>query len=207
MGHVPHPSMPSLSLLHAHHPPGNLAAKVAVASKEGPEGFSRALVDDRAASAAAFDELVASGQLLDSSRPAAWTYRIVRDGEHSLGLVVAVDRAGGTAPHPLVAARGVEPAIATVRARLSPALLELMRSSTTERPLFHFKASDGLTHTGWTIADLPAVEAELARVADIEIDQPTPDRFTGRVILPETPAFPPRIGLFVRRLGGAAGGP
>ena len=205
MGKVPPPTSPPLSLLHALHPPGNLAAKVSVASPEGTESFGKVLRGEPS-EAAAFAELVAQGQLLDSGRPGAWAYRIVSEGRHSLGLVAAVDR-GGSSPSRLAAACGIEPAIATLRAVMSPDLLELVRASTTERPLFHFKASDGLTHTGWTIADLSAVESELARVADVAFDDPAPGRCTARVILPGTPAFPPRIGLFVRRLGGAAGGP
>lgn len=200
MGKVPSPSSPRLSLLHAYHPPGNLAAKVSVSNADGPESFGVVLRSATGEAAVRFDELVASGQLLDSGRPAAWTYRIVRDGEHSLGLVVAVDRTGGAPPSPLATLRGIEPDIGNVRASLSPALLELMRSSTTERPLFHFKASDGLTHTGWTIADAAAVATELAAIGAVEGPDASPDRFVGRVILADTPAFPPRLGLFVRRL-------
>jgi hypothetical protein len=98
---------------------------------------------------------------------------------------------------------------------MSPDLLELVRASTTERPLFHFKAADGLTHTGWTIAAREAVSAELSNLV-AEIDESMtgglpgrlPDRLIGRIILPDTPAFAPRLGLFVRKLEGhAAGGP
>lgn len=204
------PSAPLLSLLDALHPPGNLAAKVSAASADGPEAFGRVLRGEPS-EAAAFDELVAAGQLLDAGGPGAWAYRIVQGGEHSLGLVAAVDRPGGTGPSRLAATRGVETAIATVRARMSAALLELVRASTTERPLFHFKATDGLTHTGWTIADRGAVSAELVNLA-ADIDESTsaslPGRFVGRILLPETPAFAPRYGLFVRKLGGpSAGGP
>lgn len=201
MRKVPPTSSSPLSLLHALHPPGNLAAKVSVASADGPESFGAALDADAGRAATALDGLLASAHLLDPGGPAAWTYRIVREGEHSLGLVVAVDRGGGTPPSPLAAARGVEPAIANVRAALSPALLELMRSSTTERPLFHFKAADGLTHTGWTIADAKAVAAELAAIERVECPEASPRRFVGRVLGPDAPPFPPRLGLFVRRLG------
>jgi hypothetical protein len=193
MRKVPLHSSPTLSLLRALHPPGNLAAKVSVAPADGPEAFTGAL-----------DGLLASAHLLDPGGPGAWTYRIVRDGEHSLGLVVAVDRTGGAPPSPPAAAHGVEPAIANVRAVITPALLELMRASTTERPLFHFKAVDGLTHTGWTIADTRAVAAELATIDLVECPEPSPGRFVGRVLPPEAPAFPPRLGLFVRRLESAA---
>jgi len=209
MGKVP-PSAPLLSLLDAFHPPGNLAAKVSVASAEGPEAFGRVLRGEPS-EAAAFDELVAAGQLLEAGGPGAWADRIVQGGEHSLGLVAAVDRPGGAAASRLAATRGVEAAIATVRAPMSEALLELVRSATTERPLFHFKATDGLTHTGWTIADRAAASAELANLAagiDESTAGPLPSRLVGRILLPDTPAFAPRHGLFVRKLGSrAAGGP
>ena len=200
MGKVPAPSSPSLALLHALLPPGNLAAKVSVAPAGGPESFGAALDPDPERAAAAFDGLVGSAQLLDAGGPGAWAYRIVRDGQQSLGLVVAVDRAGGSPPSPLASRRGVEPAIANVRGTLPPAVLELMRSATTERPLFHFKAVDGLTHTGWTIADAAAVAAGLATVGRVECPEPAPGRFVGRVLPPDAPALPPRLGLFVRRL-------
>lgn len=173
-----------------------------MSNADGAESFGAVLRGAAGEAAVCFDGLVASGQLLDSVRPAAWTYRIVRDGEHSLGLVIAVDRTGGSPPSPLAALRGIESGIENVRASLSLALLEIMRSSTTERPLFHFKASDGLTHTGWTIADAAAVAAELASIQSVDGPEPAPDRFIGRVILADTPAFSPRIGLFVRRLEG-----
>jgi hypothetical protein len=214
MGKVPPPTSPPLSLLHAFHPPGNLAAKVSVASPEGTESFGKVLRGEPS-EPAAFAELVAQGQLLDSGGPGAWAYRIVSEGRHSLGLVAAVDRGGGGSPSRLAAACGIEPAIATLRAGMSPDLLELVRASTTERPLFHFKAADGLTHTGWTIAAREAVSAELSNLV-AEIDESMtgglpgrlPDRLIGRIILPDTPAFAPRLGLFVRTLvGHAAGGP
>lgn len=214
MGKVPPPPAPLLSLLHAFHPPGNLAAKVSVASSEGIESFGTVLRGEPSGPIA-FDGLVAQGHLLDSGGPGAWAYRIVSDGQHSLGLVAAVDRTGGGPPSHLAASRGLEPAIATLRAPMSADLLELVRASTTERPLFHFKATDGLTHTGWTIAARDAVSAELAKlVAEMDESMPGhvperfPDRLIGRIILPDTPAFAPRLGLFVRKLEGhAAGGP
>lgn len=204
MRKVPHPSAPLLSLLHALHPPGNLAAKVSVAAAGGPEAFGLVLRGDPNEAAAAVDELLATGQLIDSGGPGAWAYRIVHEGTHALGLVAAVDRRGGGSPSPLATARGFEPAIATVRARMSAALLELVRAATTERPLFHFKATDGVTHTGWTIADSGAVAAELANLPGVEIDGTAPERCVGLILLPETPAFAPRLGLFVRKLGSPA---
>ena len=206
MGHVPPPSDPLLSPLHACHPPGNLAAKVSVASADGPESFGTVLRESARESALAFDGLLASGQFIVPDGPGVWAYRIVQDGVHSLGLVAALDRSDGGAPSPLAEARRIEPAIVTVRADLSPTLLELMRAATTERPLFHFKASDGLTHTGWTVADRATAAAELARLRGAECLGPSPARCIARIIPPETPAFPPRFGLFVRKLEAPAAG-
>lgn len=206
MGHVPLPSDPLLSPLHACHPPGNLAAKVSTASAEGPESFAPVLRGEAREASHAFDELLASGHLIEPEGPGVWAYRIVQDGMHSLGLVAALDRADGEAPSPLAAHRRVEPAIATVRANLSATLLELMRSATTERPLFHFKAADGLTHTGWTVADRAAAAAELASLRGVECLGPSPARCIARILPPEIPAFPPRFGLFVRKLEAPAAG-
>jgi len=187
MRQVPEIREVRVSLLQALHPPGNLAAKGSVDAAPNAE-------------APGWSDLAAAGQLLEADGPGLWTYRIVREGVSTLGLVLAVDLEPGDAD----ASAGFVAELPSAHADLPAETLEAMRLSTSERPLFHFRAADGSTHTGWRIADSAGAFAPIAGLRTLAFAaSPSGSRFACRLVSPDQPILAPRLGLFLRRLGAA----
>lgn len=132
-------------------------------------------------------KFVDNGVLVRESAPVMYLYRQVMDHKSQVGLVCCChiddysndvirkhertrpDKEDDRTRHVLTLNANAEPVFLTYRTQ-SP-IDELMKKDMNERPLFHFNASDGVTHTVWTVAD-PAkyVEAfkavEVAYIAD-----------------------------------------
>ncbi len=119
------------------------------------------------------DAMVAEGSLLREAEPSLYLYRQVREGRSQTGLVCCVDveqyRSGEirrhekTRPekeddrtrHLLATSAHAEPVMLCFRSDPdgSDAIARRMLGDTATRPIFHFVAPDGTTHTGWRIDD------------------------------------------------------
>jgi hypothetical protein len=85
-----------------------------------------------------------------------YVYRIARDGRRQVGVVAAVERAT-LEPAGAIASAGdpptwVEPATALFEDP-NGTISELAAEDMNERPIFHFNAGDGTTHSGWLARD------------------------------------------------------
>jgi Protein of unknown function (DUF1015) len=101
--------------------------------------------------------LQAEGILSPDPEPCMYVYRITRDGRRQVGVVAAVDRDTLESRNGLGATAQAtptwgEPATA-VFDDSSSTIAELAASDMNERPLFHFNAGDGTTHSGWLAHD------------------------------------------------------
>ncbi|MBL9120664.1 MAG: hypothetical protein JNL80_12205 [Phycisphaerae bacterium] len=107
----------------------------------------------------AIERLKDQGVLTPDPKPCMYVYRIARDGRRQIGVVAAVDRtalasaiapgqAHGTPDVPTWA----EPATAVFDDPAST-ISDLAAEDMNERPLFHFNAGDGTTHSGWLARD------------------------------------------------------
>ncbi|MFO0828110.1 MAG: DUF1015 family protein [Phycisphaerales bacterium] len=105
--------------------------------------------------AAVVRRLVDRGALCADSEPRLYLYRITRDGHRVLGVVALVDCADfdGDAVRP-DAAEWREPATASFDDP-EGTIASLAACDMNERPIFHFNAADGTTHTAWLVHDAP----------------------------------------------------
>lgn len=200
---------------HALRPAGNRAALVscppaAIACgccvDPSDESF-RAVVggpDERAARSA-LERLVGCGALAADPEPRLFVYRISRQGRRQVGVVAHVDR------RDLVRLEQDAPPWAEP----SPALFadsrgeiaDLTICDMNERPLFHFNADDGTTHTGWLARDPQRYRAAFERIEGCgELLGPAARAVEGFVLAALfdragalDPAPPLRCGLFVQR--------
>jgi uncharacterized protein (DUF1015 family) len=113
--------------------------------------------------------LVAEGTLVRDAEPGLYLYRQVMEGRSQTGLVACchiedyarniVRRHEKTRPekeddrtrHILVTGAQTGPVFATFRD--DPAFADLVSRDVNTRPLAHFDAPDGVTHTTWAVAD------------------------------------------------------
>ncbi|MGA0285968.1 MAG: DUF1015 domain-containing protein [Phycisphaerales bacterium] len=124
--------------------------------------------------------MVSAGDLVREQGPSLYVYRQVRDGRAQTGLVCCVDveqyRSGEirkhekTRPdkeddrtrHLLATSAHAEPVMLCFRSGSGGggSIAERLLGDTATRPIFHFVAPDGTTHTGWRIEDpSPYVDA------------------------------------------------
>ncbi len=127
--------------------------------------------DDAVYTAAArnLKRLLDEGILLREREPRMYIYRLVREGRSQVGVACCChvdDYAAGAIRRHELTRRDKEDDrtrhILAVRAHTGPAILafrddpafgELVTRDVNARPLFHFNAVDGVTHTVWTIED------------------------------------------------------
>jgi hypothetical protein len=161
---------------------------------------------------AELDRLVGAGVLCSEPLPRLFLYRISRDGRRQIGVIGTMDLAdlGDEA----VAGTGTpwcEPAVVMV-AESDGVVADLAARDMNERPVFHFNAGDGTTHSAWAIHDAGSYEAALRSLPVLRLQSPGASAGRGRVLVmlvpdPGTcePFPPPRCGLFVRRPSASSG--
>jgi uncharacterized protein (DUF1015 family) len=111
--------------------------------------------------------------LVRDAKPTVYLYREVMDGKSQLGLVCGVevaqyrtgeirkhektrpDKEDDRTRHLLATSCHAEPVFLCFRDRAidGSTIAARMLADTASRPIFHFKASDGVTHTGWKVED------------------------------------------------------
>jgi uncharacterized protein (DUF1015 family) len=109
------------------------------------------------------------GVLIRDDEPGMFIYRQVMDHREQFGLVCCChvddymsdiikkhektrqDKEDDRTRHVLTLNANAEPVFLTYREQ--PAINTLVTQDTNERPLFHFNAPDGVTHTIWRVAD------------------------------------------------------
>lgn len=91
-----------------------------------------------------------------------YVYRIARDGRRQVGLVASVERATlDVKVEPVEAPTWAEPATALFDDP-SGEVMCLAAEDMNERPIFHFNAGDGTTHSGWLARSPARYEAAFA---------------------------------------------
>jgi hypothetical protein len=202
---------------HALRPAGSRAALVSCGpSREGcacgaptPDSFRQvAEAASEIEVRRAVERLVASGALCCEAEQHVFLYRIARDGRRQLGIVAVVDRGDlepATEATELIPA-WAEPAIA-IYDDPDAIIASLAVLDTNERPIFHFNAGDGTTHSAWLVRDASAYCDAFARLSGkARLVEPGPSAGQGRMLallverasaLEPIPA--PRCGLFVPR--------
>ncbi len=131
--------------------------------------------------------MIEEGTLVRESRPTVYLYRQVMGGKAQLGLVCCVevaqyrtgdirkhektrpDKEDDRTRHLLATSCHAEPVFLCFRDRAiaGSTIAARMQADTATRPVFHFTAADGVTHTGWKVEDpAPYVAAfgELDRI-------------------------------------------
>lgn len=132
-------------------------------------------------------KLLADGALIRESQPKMYLYRQVRNHKSQIGLVCCChiedyanniikkhektrpDKEDDRTRHMLTLMANPGPVFLTYRTR--PEINALVRQDVNDRPLFHFNAPDGVTHTIWTVHDSEKYvdafsEVDVAYVAD-----------------------------------------
>ncbi len=118
---------------------------------------------------AALDELLASGTLLEDSKPGLFLYRQVMDGRAQTGVVGCVhvddyerdlirkhektrqDKEDDRTRHVLTLNANAEPVFLTYRSE--PEIDAQVAQIVSSAPLYDFTAPDGVRHTVWTVPD------------------------------------------------------
>ncbi len=153
------------------------------------------------------ERLLAHGALVPDPEPRMYVYRITRDGRRQVGIVATIERASLDAlVDPIEAPTWAEPATAIFE-DIGGVLLGFACEDMNERPIFHFNAGDGTTHSGWLARD-PAryIEAFAALPTRATLVRPGAcsgcDRMLALLLDRTTALDPlpaPRCGLFVQR--------
>ncbi len=157
---------------------------------------------------AMIEKLVARGALCADPEPRVFVYRIARDGKRQLGTVAVVDRAD---LEPAPSCTDAIPAWAEPATALfddpEGVLAALALGDTNERPIFHFNAGDGTTHSAWLVHDARRYVEAFAQLPGVaRLVEPGPSDGQGRMlallldrsqIIDPLPL--PRCGLFVQR--------
>lgn len=208
--------MPRIHPFHSLRPAGSRAVLVSCPPSgeacgccdlESQDNFRKVL--DASGPAAVRDALrglVDRGILCADSEPHLFVYRISRDGRRQVGIVASIEREhlhGDRTPAPPWS----EPAIALFDDR-DGAIFAMIVEDMNERPIFHFNAGDGTTHSGWLVRDTTRyVQAFEAHDHPFELILPGAESGEGRVLAllldraSATEAIPvPRCGLFVQRM-------
>lgn len=112
---------------------------------------------------------LANGTLLREDQPAMFIYRQVMNHREQFGVVCCChiddymsdiikkhektrpDKEDDRTRHVLTLNANAEPVFLTYHEQ--PTINQLVSNDTNERPLFHFNAPDGVTHTVWRVAD------------------------------------------------------
>ncbi len=112
-------------------------------------------------------EFLKNGTLVREDEPAMYIYRQVMDHREQYGVVCCChiddylngvikkhektrqDKEDDRTRHVLTLNANAEPVFLTYHER--PEINELVRRDTNERPMFHFNAPDGVTHTVWRV--------------------------------------------------------
>jgi hypothetical protein len=204
----------------ALRPAGSRAALVSCPAHEGGDEANCGCCSDTPASYRAvleaaspsdarhtIERLLDAGALAPDPEPRMYVYRIARDGRRQVGIVAAVERATLDAMNDAFEAPlWAEPATATFEDPTG-AVSMLAADDMNERPIFHFNAGDGTTHSGWLVRDpakyvdafakLPARGRLVRRGACAGCDRVLTLLLEHDRVLEPLPA--PRCGLFVQR--------
>ena len=117
--------------------------------------------------------MIEEGTLVRESKPTVYLYRQVMGGKAQLGLVCCVevaqyrtgdirkhektrpDKEDDRTRHLLATSCHAEPVFLCFRDRAiaGATIAARMQGDTATRPIFHFTAADGVTHTGWRVED------------------------------------------------------
>ncbi|MGA1516666.1 MAG: DUF1015 domain-containing protein [Phycisphaerales bacterium] len=117
--------------------------------------------------------MIEEGTLVRESKPTVYLYRQVMGGKAQLGLVCCVevaqyrtgdirkhektrpDKEDDRTRHLLATSCHAEPVFLCFRDRAiaGSTIAARMQADTATRPVFHFTAADGVTHTGWKVED------------------------------------------------------
>jgi uncharacterized protein (DUF1015 family) len=118
----------------------------------------------------ALQAMLRDGVLQREAAPSLYLYRQVMDGRAQLGLVACVevaqyrsgeirrhektrpDKEDDRTRHLLATACHAEPVFLCLEDE-GDRIAALMAAETSTRPIFHFVADDGVTHTGWKVGD------------------------------------------------------
>ncbi|MGA1401373.1 MAG: DUF1015 family protein, partial [Phycisphaerales bacterium] len=115
--------------------------------------------------------MIEEGTLVRESKPTVYLYRQVMGGKAQLGLVCCVevaqyrtgdirkhektrpDKEDDRTRHLLATSCHAEPVFLCFRDReiAGATIAARMQGDTATRPIFHFTAADGVTHTGWRV--------------------------------------------------------
>lgn len=152
------------------------------------------------------ERLFEHGALVPDPEPRMYIYRITRDGKRQVGVVAAVERTSLDACPSVEAPTWAEPATA-IFDDPSGTILGLAADDMNERPIFHFNAGDGTTHSGWLARSPERYEAAFAALPTrATLVRPGAcagcDRFLTLLLEREIALDPlpaPRCGLFVQR--------
>jgi uncharacterized protein (DUF1015 family) len=128
-----------------------------------------------------FEQMLAEGTLVRDQEPGLYLYRLVMEGRSQLGLVgcchvadyaanvikkhenTRPDKENDRTRHVLAVKAHTGPVLLTYREQ--PDFDELARRDINARPLYHFVASDGVTHTVWPVEEPQAYCDLFASVA------------------------------------------
>ncbi len=152
--------------------------------------------------------LIARGALGGDPEAQVFVYRIARDGQRQVGVVAVVDRSD-LAPSTSSAEAippWAEPATAIFDDQ-DGLIASLAVTDMNERPIFHFNAGDGTTHSAWLVRDASRYVAAFAALPGAaQLLEPGPSAGQGRMLallLDRSQAIDPlplpRCGLFVQR--------
>ncbi|MFM1889921.1 MAG: hypothetical protein RLZZ565_678, partial [Planctomycetota bacterium] len=117
--------------------------------------------------------MIEEGTLVRDAKPTVYLYRQVMGGKAQLGLVCCVevaqyrtgdirkhektrpDKEDDRTRHLLATSCHAEPVFLCFRDRAiaGSTIAARMQADTATRPVFHFTAADGVTHTGWKVED------------------------------------------------------
>ncbi len=134
-----------------------------------------------------FQRLLSNGDLVQEDEPKLYLYRQVLNDHYQIGLVCCChlddynndiikkhektrpDKEDDRTRHMLAINAQPGPVLMTYRDQ--PQIDKLVAQDVNDRPLFHFVAPDGVTHTVWTVDDAQAycdvfAEVEAAYIAD-----------------------------------------
>lgn len=100
---------------------------------------------------AAIGRLIDAGALAADPEPRMFVYRIARGSRRQIGVVASVCLGDLLGP-PSTAPAWAEPGTVLFDDPEGRVAL-LAADDMNERPIFHFNASDGTTHTGWLVRD------------------------------------------------------
>lgn len=142
-----------------------------------PEGTAQGSAEACQTSHSALAGLLARGILEQEPQPTMYAYRQVMSGHRQSGLVCCVDveeyrrgviaqhertrpeKEGERLAHMLALSAHAEPVFLAARC---DELAEQLRREMNDRPLFHFVAKDGVTHSLWSVQDPAVYQALLA---------------------------------------------